>query len=149
MTDENQDDKPAKRDNESKREPELVDDSDEGGSAPSPPRMVREMMALMQFGAGGRAFHPVFEKFEPEHVDKFLDQSHEEDMERLRIRRSGRWFPLIYVVLFLAALGWLVAFLLPQDKDLLIEILKLGAAFLGGLGSGYGIKSYQERRRQD
>ena len=104
---------------------------------------------MMQFGAGSRAYHPIFEKFEPGHVDKFLDQSHEEDMEHLRIRRSGRWFPLVYVVLFLVALGWLVVVLLPQDRDLLAEILKLGAVFLGGLGGGYGIKSYQESRRRD
>ena len=107
------------------------------------------MMGIFGFGPGGRAFHPVFDKFEPEHVDKFLDHSHEEDIERLRIQGQSRWFNLIYVLLGLTSLGWLIWVLLPNDKDLLAEILKLAIAFAGGVGSGYGLKSYQESRQRD
>jgi len=113
---------------------------------PSPPPMVKEMLAMFGFGPGGRAFHPVFDKFESGHVEKFLDHSHTEDMERIRLRKRSHWFGLVYVILTLVAFGWLVSTLLPENKDLLVEFLKIGVAFAGGVGGGYGLKSYQESR---
>jgi hypothetical protein len=140
----------AKQEENDRRDAELVSDlEDEESEMPSPPTIIRQMMAMFGVGPGGRAYHPVFDKFEPEHVDKFLDQSHEEDMERLRARRHGRWFALVYAVLVLIALGWLVTVLLPENKDLLAEFLKMGVAFAGGVGGGYGLKSYQETRRRE
>lgn len=114
----------------------------------NPPTLVRQMMAMFGVGPAGRAFHPVFDKFEPEHVEKFLDNSHAEDMERLRIQSMGRWFILAYAVLAIAFFGWLIWSLLPNDKQLLSDILTLGVVFAGGLGSGYGLKTYQESRRR-
>lgn len=107
------------------------------------------MMAMFGIGPGNGAFHPVFDKFNDNHVDKFLDQSHKEDMERLRLGSRRQWFTLAYVLIALLALGWLIMVLLPQDKDLLAEILRLGVAFAGGVGGGYGLKSYQESRRRE
>lgn len=133
-----------------KRDAELIPDrEDEESGMPSPPPMVREMMAMFGVGPGGRPHHPVFDKFEPEHVDKFLDHSHAEDLERLRIRKHGRWFALAVLVVLLLAFGWLVNELLPENKDLLAEFLKMGVAFAGGIGGGYGLKSYQETRRRE
>lgn len=146
MTEEDKDEL-ATREQQAGKDPEVVEELEE--DLPAPPTIIRQMMAMFGFGLGGRAFHPVFDKFEPEHVDKFLDHSHEEDLERLRIRRQDRWFFLIYAVIGLGFLGWLIWALLPNDKDLLAEILKLGIAFAGGVGGGYGLKSYQESRRQD
>jgi hypothetical protein len=140
----------ADHEREDGRDTELIPDRDEEESGtPSPPRIIRQMMAMFGVGPGGRPHHPVFDKFEPEHVDKFLEHSHREDMERLRIRRTGRWFALVYVLLAVIAFGWLVVVLLPENKDLLAEFLKMGVAFAGGVGGGYGLKSYQETRRRE
>lgn len=151
MTQENHREDLTKREEPEKRDADLVQklEEDEDAAMPSPPTMVREMMAMFGFGRGGRIYHPVFDKFEAGHIDKFLEHSHVEDMERLRIRKYGRWFALIYVVLALFTFGWLVSVLLPGNRDLLAEILKMGVAFAGGVGGGYGLKSYQEGRRRD
>ena len=155
MTDDKDQGELANQDNgalESQRDEtggELVSEREEENSLPSPPPRVREMMAMFGVGPGRRAYHPVFDKFEPEHVDKFLDHSHAEDLERLRIRRQGRWFGLLILVVALFALAWLVNTLLPENKDLLAEFLKIGVAFAGGVGGGYGLRTYQETRRRE
>lgn len=134
-----------------KRDAELIHESGENGDdekLPPPSPVIREMLAMFGFGPGGRAFHPVFDKFESGHVDKFLDHSHAEDMERLRIQKRGHWFVFVYIVLALLSFGWLISTLLPENKDLLVEILKIGVAFAGGVGGGYGLKSYQESRQR-
>ena len=38
-------------------------------------------------------------------------------------------------------------FLADSDRDLYKEVIKLFAVFLGGLGSGFGIKSYLDREK--
>ena len=113
-----------------------------------PTQLISRFMAM--FGsAGGAPFHPIFDKFNDKHVDKFLDHSHEEDMARIGGDRRRPWFVLAYSVLALAFLVFLVVTLLPENKDLLGEIVKLGLAFAGGLGGGYGIRAYQDFRRRD
>lgn len=150
MTDDRDTDELAKKEEREESEAELLPDleEDEGEGMPGTKTVFRQMMAMFGVGPGGRAYHPVFDKFEPGHVDKFLDHSHTEDMERLRIRKRGPWFVLIYVVLALVAFGWLVTVLLPENTNLLTEFLKVALAFAGGVGSGYGLKSYQESRQR-
>jgi hypothetical protein len=48
------------------------------------------------------------------------------------------------VIIVLVALGLMMRLLLPEHKDLLIEILKLLVVFGGGVGAGYGIRSSQK-----
>ena len=40
--------------------------------------------------------HPIFAKFEAEHVTKFLDHAHKHDIEDSRFRSGGRWFRLVH-----------------------------------------------------
>lgn len=42
----------------------------------------------------GPAYHPIFDKFEPEHVAQFLDHSRERDRDEAKFKRHGRWFGL-------------------------------------------------------
>ena len=110
------------------------------------------MMAAMMVSGGRPIFHPVFEKFDESHVNKFLDQSHEEDMARLRQGGRRSWFVLGYSLLALGLLVFLLVFLLPEHKDLLTDILTIGAAiaggFAGGFGGGYGYRVHLERKRE-
>lgn len=104
-------------------------------------RVVSEFMGMAISSVGPR-YHPIFKKFTPEHVDKFLDHTHQSDREERALRRSGRWFQLAYVLLGAAALVALVVYLLPRDRSLLVEVLKAIVLFAAGVGSGYGLKSH-------
>jgi hypothetical protein len=48
---------------------------------------------------------------------------------------------LIFAALFVFATIYLVG----ADKELYREIVKLLAVFLGGAGTGYGIKAYKDK----
>lgn len=115
------------------------------GRPPSPHPMQRMISEFMGISSGPR-FHPIFDKFEPEHVTQFLTHTHEDDSEERKYRRSGRWFQLCYVFIVVAIFGALTAFLLPADRELYVEILKMAVMFGAGLGSGYGLKSYLDSR---
>jgi len=88
-----------------------------------------------------------FEKFTPEQIDKLLDNGQRELDNRYRLQGTNRWFNLVYVMLSLGVLFFLIVFFLPKDKDFLVDFLTLLIVFTGGLGSGYGLKSYQEKKR--
>lgn len=108
-------------------------------SAPAPVR--RMMLQMMSVQGRGPLPHPIFEKFTPEHVDKFLDYSHEDEVNEYSLARFNKWFHLGYAVLFAAFLVFLVVYLAPSNKDLLGDILKMLAVFAGGFGSGFGVKT--------
>jgi hypothetical protein len=90
----------------------------------------------------GRMTHPLFEKFTDEHISKFLDYIQEDDNNAHKYKSTNRIYILIYVILCLGCFFGLTFLLLPNNRDLLIEIIKLFVVFAGGLGSGFGIKSY-------
>jgi hypothetical protein len=50
---------------------------------------------------------------------------------------------LVFAALFIFS----TVFLVGSDKELYKEVIKLFAVFLGGLGSGFGIKSYMDRSK--
>ena len=60
---------------------------------------------------------------------------------------SNRWFYLFYTILGLSFFSFLVIYLLPKDKELLDQILKLLVAYAGGLGSGYGLKAFKDMKK--
>ena len=92
--------------------------------------------------------HPIFAKFEPEHVTQFLNYAHENETAEARFRSSSRWFRLGYIGIAVGVLVLLTVFLLPDNRELYFEILKGAAIFAGGVGGGYGLRTYQERGRQ-
>lgn len=93
-------------------------------------------------------YNPMFEKFEPQHITQFLGNLHEADTEERQLRRSDRWFRVLYALLGVAVFFVLLERLLPEREDLLIEILKVVGAFAAGGFGGYGLRAYQERRKR-
>ena len=79
-----------------------------------------------------------------EHVAQFLEQAHEQDIEELRLLRGSGWFRLICVLIGVAVSAFLTLLLLPEQANLYLEILKGLGVFAGG---GYGLKVYQDSRR--
>ena len=138
--------KGGKKEKESPTPAELLAELPEG----MPPEMKRVVsMAMMQssFPGGGSRAHPLFEKFTEEHVHKYLDYIQRDDDFEHKRRGSNRWFQLGYTIIGVAFFGFLIIYLLPKDKALLNDILKLLFTFAGGVGSGYGLRSYLEKKR--
>ena len=125
-----------------------VAEQEEQGGAVEPPKVVQQVQEFVaSFARSGPVYHPIFGKFGPEHVTQFLRQTHEQDIGEQRLRKSNRWFHLTYVltgVVLFALLTWL---LLPEQADLYLDILQGLAIFVGGGGGGYGLRAYQDSRR--
>jgi hypothetical protein len=105
------------------------------------PKVRRSItMAMTQMSTRGSAAHPLFEKFTEEHITKFLDYSQKDDDNEFKYKSSNRWFYFLYSILGVGLFIFLITYLLPQNKELLLDIFKLFVAFIGGLGIGYGLK---------
>ena len=130
----------------------MTDDSDSPPSSvvenDDPPQasLIRETFSAL-IGRSGPAHHPIFDKFEPEHVTQFLQNVHARDQDNSRLTRSNRWFRLAYVLIFVVVLVGLTAFLLPDQADLYFKVLQGIGIFAAGVAGGYGLKSYQDRSR--
>ena len=114
-------------------------------------RQQRAGLQVQEFVASfakksGPAYHPIFEKFESEHVSQFLTQAREEDREERQFRGGNRWFRLGYVGSSVGVFLFLTLFLLPDHSALYLELLKVLGAFGAGIAGGYGLRAYQERR---
>ena len=123
----------------------LVENGDETKIPAEAAAMVTALQA--SFTRSGPSYHPIFDKFGPEHTTQFLAQTHEQDMGELRIQTSNRWFRLAYVLIGVAVFVFLTFLLLPDHADLYFEILMGLGIFAAGIAGGYGIKAYQDRNR--
>lgn len=126
----------VERSNSSSEDQENFEVNDFLADAPS---QVKAFAARL-YQRSGPVFHPIFDKMGPEHVGVFLEQSHEEEMDDRMYRRTGRRYRLFYVLLAVALALFLLLFLHDRDRQLLIEIFKLGAAFVAGIGTGQWIR---------
>lgn len=122
--------------------------NEEALDVPDSPAAMRELLATFtSISASGPMHHPIFAKFEREHVTQFLDHAHESDTKESRFRSSSRWFRLGYVLIGVAIFVFLTVFLIPGQSALYFEILKGIGIFAAGVGGGYGVKAYQDRGR--
>ena len=109
-----------------------------------PARLMQEVVEST-FRAGP-AYHPIFDKLESEHVTQFLTGSFEAENAERQTRRGNRWFLLGYVVIAVGVFAFLTSFLLPSHSEQYFALLQYLGTFVAGLGGGYGLKSYQDRR---
>ncbi|GBD87613.1 hypothetical protein BMS3Abin03_01547 [bacterium BMS3Abin03] len=123
---------------------DIPDEADVDEVIKKMPPQIRRSISMMM--TSGRMPHPLFDKFNEQHIDKFLDGIQRDDDNEFKMRSSNRWFQLVYVIIAIGFLSFLIFYLLPTDRDMFIEVLKIGVAFLGGIGSGYGLKSYLDRK---
>lgn len=126
-------------------DPEVVGTEPRTGKGDSRPRVLQEIVASFD-QSSGPIYHPIFDKFESEHVSQFLAQTHETDRDERRLRRGDRWFRLGYVLIGVFIFLFLTWFLLPDHAALYLEILKALGIFGAGAAGGYGLRAYQERR---
>lgn len=107
-------------------------------------RVVQE--TFMGAVRSGPTFHPIFDKFESQHVTQFLQDASESDADRRKMERGNRWFRLVYVAIGVAIFCVLTWTLLPEHSDLYFQLLQGAGIFIAGLLGGYGIRSHQENQ---
>lgn len=106
-----------------------------------PPEMRKTVQAFMaMFQSQARtAGHPLFSKFTEAHIDKYLDYVQRDDDHAYEMAKSNRLFYLSYFVLAMVVLAAAVVYLLPRDRDFLIQIIQFLILLGGGIGAGYGL----------
>ncbi|MBI5731134.1 MAG: hypothetical protein HY963_08355 [Ignavibacteriales bacterium] len=140
--------KQEKYEDKSKEHEEKINPQIEEVMKDVPPQVRKELLAIMRTSSSfGRSSHPLFEKFDSEHIHKFLDYNQKDDDNEFKLKSSNRWFYLLYTLCGLGFLSFLIIYLLPMDKPLLYEVLKIIAIFGGGLGSGFGLKTALDKKR--
>ena len=93
----------------------------------------------------GTATDPLIKKLTPEHLDKIIDYSRQDDENQFLFAKRKMWFNLGYTILALAFFVFLIVFLVSDNKDLLSYIITGFGAFLAGFGAGYGYRTYKEK----
>lgn len=110
------------------------------------PTLAREEITRLIQVTSGSNPNPILDKFNEQHIDKFLDNAKLEDEHSYKFASSNRWFLLLYIIIGCILFVFLIVYLLPNNKELLVDIFKVIIVFLGGLGSGYGIKSMRNKK---
>ena len=112
-----------------------------------PPEAKKVLEIGMSMHRFGPMPNPLTEKINEKHIDKIIDIAEKDDERSFKDAGEARKFTLIYVLVFAALFVFSTVFLVGSDKALYKEAIKLFAIFLGGLGSGFGIRSYIDRNK--
>ena len=105
-----------------------------------PPELKTFIMSMR--GYSGPIPNPLASKINEDHIDKIIEASAKDDERRYKDMQQARKFHLIYFLAGIALFVFLTLFLVGKDTELFKEIVKLFIVFVGGIGAGYGIKSY-------
>ena len=91
--------------------------------------------------------NPVLNKLEPQHLTDIIALRSKTIDTTSADRKNSRLFSfLTLVVLVAAALAVILTFAIIGENDLLLEIVKLGVAGLGGFGGGFGFAAWRRNR---
>ncbi|MCD4692692.1 MAG: hypothetical protein K8R79_07255 [Calditrichales bacterium] len=115
-------------------------------------KLPEEVKRVVQIGMSmQRTSMPVYpqllSKLNEGHITKILDLSEKDDDRVFKDIQSSRKFTLTYVIIFIALFVFITLFLVGKNPALYQDILKVIVVFAGGLGSGYGLKTYLEKRK--
>jgi len=137
-------DTPEKPDNA-----EIIPAQDTPGSPPfdpgnmddMPPQIIKQVSAFMgMFGSMPSPLaNPLFDKMNDAHIDKFIDNLQRDDDNAYELKKSNRWFYIFLVVFLVLVMLWLITYLKSTDMALLLTILQILLALVGGFGAGYGV----------
>lgn len=126
----------------------VPDEGDEQTDDQPPRSVVRQLIAsFAAVSRTGPSYHPIFDKFESEHVSQFLSQSHQQEKDERQFERSNRWFRLFYALMGLGVFVFITLLLLPDHSILYVDILKGLGIFAAGAAGGYGFKAYRDASR--
>ena len=110
------------------------------------PVLHRLEMFMGQMIRSGSIPSPFWEKITPEHVSQVIESNDLATRLTIEDRQKCRYFNVVYIILGLAALGFLVLTLQGSNPDLLEKLITITLSFVGGMGAGLGLA---RRRGQD
>jgi hypothetical protein len=122
-----------------------IEDSELPSDMPKPVRrVITQFMGEMR--RSGPASSPLVEKLTSEHIDQLIEITNEDSRLEYRDAQQRRKYSVAYFLIGSALFVFLVIYLSGSNPDLLEALIGYLIAFLGGLGGGYGIKSWRDRR---
>lgn len=113
------------------------------GMPPEAKKMVMQTLSMQ--GRIGPAPHPLADKITPEHIAQIITAEEGADKRRYQNTVAARRYGFAYAVLFVLLFIFLTLFLVQADKELYSKALGVFAIFVGGFGSGYGVKAHFSR----
>jgi len=115
----------------------IPDDIDQ--MPPEVAKSFRSVLAMFSQSISSTRANPIIDKFNEAHIDKYLDYIQRDDDHEYELKKSNRWFYLAYAVIALGVFSIGVIYLLPRDRDLLMQLITLIVMLGGGIGAGYGL----------
>ncbi len=120
--------------------PEIIKEFEE-----MPPEVRKEAFSFLSMAfRGGGISNPLFDKFNDSHIDKYLDYIQRDDDHEFELRKSNRYFQLVYLIIAGGILIGLAYFLIPNNQDLFVKIVEFIVLFGGGMGTGWGLASHKK-----
>ncbi|NEU72717.1 hypothetical protein PI95_009065 [Hassallia byssoidea VB512170] len=115
-----------------------------------PPQLKRVVEATlsMQRISATPYLSPLQEKINESHISKILEIVEKDDERTFADAQASRKYTLINTIVVLIFFGFITVFLVYKDVESYRELLKLAIAFAGGLGSGFGLKGYLDRKNK-
>ncbi len=111
-----------------------------------PPEIKKKFLSISMGSFSRSLLSPLESKINEKHIDKILDIKEKYEDKIFKDTQQSRKFLLVYILIGVALFVFLTLFLVSNDKELFKEIIKLFIAFVGGIGAGYGIKTYKDNR---
>lgn len=116
-------------------------------------KLPPEVRRVMEIGFSMQRFSgllpsPFLTKINETHISKILEIAEKDDERSFVDAQSSKKYIFACVLIFCALFVFATVFLMGKDKELYKEILKLLAMFLGGLGSGFGLKGYLDGKKE-
>lgn len=128
----------SENDKDSAVEPEILENL---------PPEVRKTVRETFLGVAGPTRHPVLSKINEGHISTLLEQSGKDDERAFEDKQSVRKYGVFYALLASALFVFLTVYLVQVDLAIYQEVLKIIVVFAGGVGSGFGLKSYLDKRQ--
>lgn len=136
------------KDGKKSQEEENIQNAEIIDNLPPEIKKVVEMGFSMQRFSGPMP-NPFVSKLTEKHIDKILDLGiKEEDNSFVNVKLERR-YNLVYFFGAVALFVFLTVFLVDNNKDLFLEILKISVVLLGGFGGGYGYKAYFDKKKNN
>ena len=128
---------PTEEEQSSASTPELI-----GKLPPEAQDVVQSVFAA----SWGPIPNPILEKITPQHIDQVITlHAQESDRVYKDASESRHHVTLLLVLSMISALAIILVLSLAGQRDVLFELVKIAAPFVGGGGLGYGISEFRHR----
>jgi len=126
--------------------PPIVSDAVEAMPESMRKEIYKELQMSFEFMQNGmHPENPIIAKMSPEHISDILKINNTEMLQEFKYKSSNRWFLLGIITIGVALFIFLVVYLADKHNAILMDILKIACGFIGGLGSGFALKSRNKK----